>query len=352
MFDNCSRIHKCAVRGVAAPPSAPSFQGMRDLPPSAEHQFGVFTRRQAFAAGWTRSALHHAVRTGGLLALRRGIFTPADVMAGTDYDAQRRHLATTAVAAVLATPAAVASHASAAVLANLPVWRMPRTPCITVPPRHTGDATSVHLHRAATPARHLRMAEGLIRTSAARTVCDLAREHGIADAVVAADAAMHAGILSADDLERCVRDCARWPGVRRAQAAITLIDGRAESPLESVSRLRLAALGVPSGELQSELISLDGAWLGRVDFYWDEYGVAGEVDGMLKYTDDGVLRQEKLRQERLETAGVIVVRWGQAQLRNAARLADRLYGAFARGQRRPASERGWLVRPSSGDFAP
>jgi hypothetical protein len=57
-----------------------------------------------------------------------------------------------------------------------------------------------------------------------------------------------------------------------------------------------------------------------------------------------------LRQEQLEEAGVIVVRWGQAQLGNMRRVAERLYAAFARGQWRTADERRWIVRANT-DFA-
>jgi hypothetical protein len=325
---------------------------VRPPPAISQNQFGAFSRQQAFESGWTRSALLHALRSGQVQPLRRGVFVATDVMEAAGVEAEKRRLAAATAAMLLATPAAVASHASAAVLADLPVWWLPQHPCVTVPPRHTGDAGVVHLHRAALPLRHRRPAGALVRTSAARTICDLAREHGIENAVVAADAALHTGMLTVDDLVRCIRDCTRWPGIRRARTAVNLVDGRAESPLESVSRLRLHALDVPPPDLQPELIRFGGLWLGRVDFYWPEFGVAGEVDGRLKYveSDGDALWKEKLRQEQLEEAGVIVVRWGRAQLGNMRRVAERLYAAFARGQRRTADERRWIVRANT-DFA-
>jgi hypothetical protein len=330
--------------------AARDHRAVRPVPAISQKQFGAFSRQQALECGWTRSALLHALQAGQLHAVRRGVFVATDVMDGVGVEAEKRRLMASTAAVLLATPAAVASHASAAVLADLPVWRLPERPCVTVPPRHTGDAGTVHLHRAALPIGDCRAAGALVRTSAARTICDLAREHGIENAVVAADAALERGLLTVDDLERCLRDCARWPGIRRARTAVELVDGRAESPLESVSRLRLGALDLPRPDLQPELISFDGIWLGRVDFFWHEYGVAGEVDGRLKYADGDALWKEKLRQEQLEEAGVIVVRWGRAQLGNMPRLAERLYGAFGRGQRRTADERRWIVRANT-DFA-
>jgi hypothetical protein len=317
-------------------------------PPVAQRQFGAFSRQQAVAAGWSRSALFHAVRSGQLRVLHRGVFVAADAMDGVGPAADRRRLVVATASALLATRAATASHASAAVLAELPIWRLPERPCITVLPRYTGDAEAAHLHRATLPERYRRSAGRLTRTSAARTVCDLAREHGIDDAVVAADAALHHRVMTRDDLDRCLIDCIRWPGVRRARRAAGLADARSESPLETVSRLRLDAVGMPRPDLQPQLFDVGGRWLGRVDFYWDEHGVVGEVDGKSKYASDhAVLWEEKLRQERLEEAGLIVVRWGLAQLGDLPRLIDRLCRAFARGERRGADERRWIARSAA-----
>ncbi len=268
---------------------------MRDIPAIAAEQFGVFTRAQALDAGWTRSALLHAASTGRLLSPRPGTFVPVDGLTRADDPAaNRQRLAVATAAALLRMPAAVASHASAAVLAQLPIWRMPGQPCLTVPPQFTGDTSGVHLHRAGRPHHHLRPAGQLVRTSIARTVVDLAREHGVENAVVTGDAALHGAMLDIADLQRCLLHCANWPGIRRAREAVQLLDARAESPLESVSRLRLITLNVPAPQLQTEIYDADGVWLARVDFYWDGVGVVGEVDGKAKYIGDA-LWAEKLR---------------------------------------------------------
>ena len=91
-----------------------------------------------------------------------------------------------------------------------------------------------------------------------------------------------------------------------------------------------------------------GLWLARVDFYWDEFGVVGEVDGKIKYDDqpESVLWREKRRQERLEDTGLVVVRWGRAELDVLPRLVARLRSAFDRGSRRAWDERRWVARPT------
>jgi len=71
------------------------------------------------------------------------------------------------------------------------------------------------------------------------------------------------------------------------------------------------------------------------DLGWPDLWTVGECDGLLKYSDAGVLRREKLRQERIERAGYEVVRmtWHQVT-REPERTVARIRDAFARARRR------------------
>jgi hypothetical protein len=195
--------------------------------------------------------------------------------------------------------------------------------------------------------------DGMLRTRTARTVLDIAREHNVDDAVVVGDAALARGMTDGDRLFACAARCAGWPGARRANQVLGLLDPRSESPLESVSRIRIPMFGVPAPEPQVDILTRSGLFLGRLDFYWDEFGVAGEVDGQVKYTDDPVLAvvREKRRQGPMEDLGLIFVRWGRWELENMRALTHRLGEAFARGARRPRADRTYVARPSQG-FAP
>ncbi|MGH8860440.1 MAG: hypothetical protein ACRDVG_04255 [Jatrophihabitantaceae bacterium] len=127
------------------------------------------------------------------------------------------------------------------------------------------------------------------------------------------------------------------------------LDPRSESPIESVSRIRLGASTLPAPEPQTEIFDLTGVFLGRLDFYWEQFGVAGEVDGREKYSanDPGaVWWREKRRQELMEDTSLVFVRWGRADLDNMPRLLARIETAFARGARRPVSDRAWIARPT------
>ncbi len=182
------------------------------------------------------------------------------------------------------------------------------------------------------------------RTRIERTVVDVAREAGLAEAVVIADAALEQGLTDPATLAAAVaRLPAGGPGSPAAARAVALARAGAQSPLESTSRLALLAAGLPAADLQETIFNGDGHFLTRVDFYWDDVGVVGEADGLSKYTELQVLRGEKLRQERLKQAGLIVVRWSWRELDAIDGLVRRIRLAHERGRQRLAADRRWQV---------
>lgn len=184
---------------------------------------------------------------------------------------------------------------------NLPTLSLPARPCLTVPAgTPTSSLAGCHLHRAALPTSDVVLHANTPVTSVARTVIDVARKHGLDCGVVAADAALHARMAGLPDLAQVVDRCAGWPGRHHAAATLNHCDGSAESPLESLSRLRMAEHGLPPPSTQVELGDELGRFVGRVDFYWPEFGVAGEADGATKYQDPNALVAEKLRPMPLE----------------------------------------------------
>jgi very-short-patch-repair endonuclease len=114
-----------------------------------------------------------------------------------------------------------------------------------------------------------------------------------------------------------------------------LADDQSQSALESMSRWLFHARKLPMPEIQV-LIGDDTDPFALADFYWREAGVIGEADGLLKY--DGspdALRKEKLRQERLERLGFIVVRWTFDDLMNRPNeVVARVRDAIQRGLRK------------------
>jgi hypothetical protein len=290
----------------------------------------VFSRADARACGWSDAALSRAVRSGRVLRLKHDQFTAPE---------NRDDPRVIAAAAARSCRGSVVSHRSAAVIHGLPLLRPPPLrPDLTIAPRATGDVAGALLHRATLRPEDVTEIEGVPVTTVARALIDIARCSSTTAAVVSIDAALHRRLADAQDLEEIIGTCRHWPRIRRAKLALAVADARAESPLESFSRLVLRWLKLPTPGLQTTLYDETGVFLGRTDFYWDEFGVAGEADGRTKYDDRDVLTAEKLRQEELANSGIEVVRWGWADVRYRPRyLGERIRRAFDRGRRRDLS---------------
>jgi hypothetical protein len=150
------------------------------------------------------------------------------------------------------------------------------------------------------------------------------------------DAALHDGLLTAAELAATVLDQTHWLGVADAARAVGLADGRAESPLETLGRLRIVRSGLPVPELQIEIHDRR-SFVARVDGWYEEAAVAVEFDGLVKYADprDGrsparVHWDEKRREDRLRDLDIRVVRVARTDLGpDWPRVAERLSSLLA-----------------------
>jgi hypothetical protein len=304
---------------------------MRNLPTST-----VFTRAQARDCGWSDSALSRAVRSGHLTRVRQNQFARAAADPLVD-----------AIAAAQAHPASAVCTRSAVLAHGLPLYGpWPERPELTVVPSGTGRIRGALVHRAHLDADDVVLIAGVPVTTIARTIVDLGRTAPLRTAVVAGDAALHRGLVSPKQLIRTLAICRGWPGIRRARRALQALDGRAESPLESISRLAIADLGLPAPELQAMVLTEDGWQVGRLDFYWDEFGVAGEADGRTKYSERAILTAEKDRQEQLEDLVLAITRWGWSAPHTPSLLNGKIRAAFERGRRRDEAgiARRWQIQ--------
>ncbi|GAY12326.1 endonuclease domain-containing protein [Pseudonocardia sp. N23] len=122
-------------------------------------------------------------------------------------------------------------------------------------------------------------AHGCPVTSPLRTAYDLARRLPLVEAVVAVDALARvpaAGFVPSDLLQR------REPGARgcrRLDRVAELADPRAESPMETRTRLMLVLSGLPAPEVQYVLRDAGGRVVARFDLAYPRAGLAIEYDG-------------------------------------------------------------------------
>jgi hypothetical protein len=279
----------------------------------AERRFGLFTTAEAIAAGYGHSEIRSLCGTGRWFQIRRGVLISASDLAAADQRGHRHDVDCLAVLMSLGRGTAFVSHGSAGRLWGLPVpqgleptirltdteqwrrgtdWRMVRAPLL--------------------PAQRWR--KGPLRlTSAARTLVDCAREWPLPAAVVAMDAGLLAKRTTPEELRSVAAGVHHWPGATRARRAAALADGRAESPLETRTRLRIVGAGLPTPALQVE-IRAAGGLIGVVDGWFEEAAVALECDGRVKYADpwrgrtaERVLWEEK-REDELRALDIRFVR--------------------------------------------
>jgi hypothetical protein len=304
---------------------------------AARRQWGVFTASDVRRAGLEPTDVQSALRRREWTRLRRGVYVERTVVedAVRRGDAARHRLDCAAVLMCLGGHPSV-SHASAARLSGL-----------LVPPAALGEVSLTDeeqwrrgrgyaVMRAQLPSHHLR-ADGSFRmTVPARTLVDCAREWSLEDAVIAMDAALHAGATTQEELREAVLHQTHWYGIGRAARAAGLADRRAESPLETLGRLRILGSGLPAPELQMDLYGPRG-FVGRVDAWYEDAGVAVEFDGRVKYDDPfggrtaaQVLWEEKLREDLVRDLGVRVLRVVHADLGAPwPAMADRLRSLLA-----------------------
>ncbi|WP_241384805.1 hypothetical protein [Rhodococcus sp. CH91] len=297
-----------------------------------------FLRSDLLAGGTTSDEIRQAVRSGKLRNVARGVY----VEGALDLDPPALHHARVLALRGRIAPGTVISHVSAAVLHGLPLWN------VDLSAVHIGRGSpssgrrtpTLHVHKGDHLPEELCVVAGLQVTTVARTVVDLARTLPVESAVIAGDTAlrMHSGIAPA--LLDALASSGPKHGIAAARRIIAFLDGRSESPGESLSRVRIRSAGLPAPKLQHELRTASGAFVARPDFFWEDEGVVGEFDGRSKYGSDEpgataeAVHREKLREDAIRALGFEVVRWTWADLFRFEEVRARLVHAAGRARRR------------------
>jgi hypothetical protein len=145
--------------------------------------------------------------------------------------------------------------------------------------------------------------DGRLTTTPAWTAVEVARSLRRPRALATLDAALRSGTVKRPDLWHAAVEQAGRRGIVAVRNLIPLADGRAESPMESEARLAMIDGGLPTPELQFEVI--DGnRELRRLDFAWEEQRVAVEYDGV-----DWHSSPEAMRRDRRRAAALLDIDW-------------------------------------------
>ncbi len=284
-------------------------------------RFGLLHRDAALRAGFSDEHLTGAVRRGELIRVAPGVWiAAAHQPAGADSTEKRHRLRALAIATSHHEDGHPLSHTSAAAVLGLPMLDPDLSLVHVTTGRTSGGSIRAQRHLHASPLDPTEIIEidGVRTTSIERTAVDVALMGTFAQALVVFDAALRLGAdfdTMADSLS-----CRRRRSARNAKRALPFADGASESVGESWSRAQMIDAGLPRPTLQREFVLGEARY--RSDFDWEAL-LVGEFDGLHKYgvlarpgetAADAVVR-EKLREDRLRAAGVVVVRWTWSTLR-------------------------------------
>ena len=248
----------------------------------ADH-LGVVLRRDLVAAGIDDSAISKLRRRGTLVRIRQGV----DVL-GPRWqaaDSRQRHLMLAHGVWRRYDERVALSHVSAALEHGAPAHDLDlRTAHLTnLFPRGDRIRASVTHHHGGVRLDDITRSHQRWITSPVRSALDTAAVSRHDGAICVLDWFLRFGGVAADELQAHLARRLTWPDHLDLALKVGLADGRSESVLETLLRLRIGESSLPMPQLQFEVLHPSGALAGRSDFAWPDRGVLGEADGREKY---------------------------------------------------------------------
>ena len=240
----------------------------------------------ARAAGVSATLLT-ARDAGRLVAVRRGVYVPS---AGRDELSSVVRHREMAFAVAQQRPRVVFAGFTAAVLSGMPIVGGVPSDVVVLASGRSGrrrNGVAEIVRRTGAP---ILTEDGIAVTPVVDTLIEVARTRPLLTALTMADAALwvprfgtgHPSTTS-DRLRAAFDARVPFPGSRRVAAVLDRASSSAETPLETLSRLRIEELGFPAPELQLRVDRPLGRGPAFLDFAWPEHGIWGEADGRGKY---------------------------------------------------------------------
>jgi len=228
---------------------------------------------------------------------------------------------------------AAISHASEAAWLGADLIHPPNRLHVMAPGdrgRRVDCVDGVRLHRPDLRPDELTVIRGALVTTPIRTVLDVARSMPLTDAVAIGDSPCRSGGFTLDQLRCAAAAVPVGPGRSAIQAVAGLVDGRAESVFESITRVELALAGLPTPCTQFDIREPDGRLVARVDFAWPHARVVLECDGYEFHSSREAFAGDRRRWNALSELGwrVVVVTWRDV-IDDPAYLLDRVAGALS-----------------------
>jgi hypothetical protein len=175
--------------------------------------------------------------------------------------------------------------------------------------------------------------DGIPVTSPARTAFDIGRRTtNRLHAVQRLDALTNATDVKVADVEAVIAEHPGARGLLQLRRVLPLVDGGAESPQETRTRLVLIDAGLPAPQTQITVCDEYGEFVARVDMGYKEFRVGIEYDGVQHWTDTEVRDRDIDKSWTFSDLGWTVIRVGSNLLRDrtgtfVARVSDAMLAA-------------------------
>jgi hypothetical protein len=263
---------------------------MDDLLMHRAHERGFVSRPEILDRGYGDRDIRDALRSGVLTRIGAGLYAPGPAYARLTDD--EKLAARSRAVSHRHRGAVVLTHQSAAAIHGIAMWGA-RLDEVHVTRRDGGRGrheARVHHHVGRLGPTDVVEVDGVLVSSPDRCVWELACEQTTESALVSADSALHRGLVTNESLHEIAGQFRTWGGSRSGRLALSLADGRAESPGESRSRYQFWRHGLPRPDLQFRVLDENGVVVARTDFAWQLYRHLAEFDGRIKF--DGTFSPE------------------------------------------------------------
>ncbi|MGV0836819.1 endonuclease domain-containing protein [Mycolicibacterium thermoresistibile] len=178
-----------------------------------------------------------------------------------------------------------------------------------------GGVAGIVVHRDTLHPDEACVLRGVPVTTPARTAYDIGRRETPTQAVIRLDALANATGVRAADVTAVIDRHRGARGLVQLRRAVDLMDGGAQSPQETRTRLLLMEAGFPRPRTQITVCDDFGYFIGRIDIGWPEWKVGIEYDGPGHWADSAAHAHTIERVADLEAQNWTIIRLSRDILR-------------------------------------
>ena len=182
--------------------------------------------------------------------------------------------------------------------------------------RTEGSANGIVVHRERLLLDEVTAAGPISVSTPARTVFDLGRRKKFTQAVIRVDALANACGVTPGDVHPLIESHRGVRGLVQLRAVLDVMDGGAESPQETRTRLLLMNAAFRRPETQIPVLDANNYPFARVDMGWEAYMVGVEYDGEQHWTDPAQYAHDIDRHAKLAALGWRIIRVSADLLRH------------------------------------